>query len=707
MSLLLAALQKEPLTECGGVWLLPAQVAADHAQVLAFALAAAEKCEVISVPWQACARAHWPKANAISAAVWIVNDAPPRPLSRATLQRLRGLPARALVLHGPLFGPADLTRHQAATTAAAATLMGNLARADHPIAHLRPAQLDLGRLQRYSDTICDLSELVDETVKVALCRPPPLADQPSSNWPAAEAQAIASTVVRRFESLANRPRLQAIQLWLSSLTKPVDADDRVVRQLYRAGLLVACEPALQWGALAKCIGDARIRRCVRALRPDWPWIMTGQSDGIAPADARSVAGLFASCAVLAGMVPRSELGLESLGLVALRQAIEQSLDRNDPTWWALAPWLDLASRLAATAPAHWQTDDISRLQTAESARQTLAQVAVTAASRFAVAALFDALLLLVSGQRRDAPEMIKVWPALKWTLERMGPAAKPALAWLRMAVTRGAVGQSDSADHPFWYAELAAAQDELGAIVAFQLPIVRAKAALAWGQGDEAKAIELWATAGGRAGKQGDAAQTVESGLDLAMALLATGDYPAALRLAKPLAARVVDNRDPERAPWAVATWLLAALAVPPQSASVEPIGAIDPSVVYDIWLQQSHSPQPPERGDRMDLGGILRCAALVAAGRLTDAQPLLIFVAKQARKARQNAFASAAYFALGCCSQWFGDEDAARRHWQLALSLLDAPGARGVASRMVAWIESPEDHSVATQDFAVDGAAT
>ncbi len=680
MSLLLAALRNRPVTVAEGLWLLPPATEAVEAQTLALALAAAHAAAVVRVPWAACTAGHWPKARP-QRLVWWVPDAPPRPLTAAVRKRLSRLPARAIVVQGALSEPEDLDAHRGVVAQAVQAVAQWCADPDQPLSHLGIAALDVQRLGQFAETLGEFSELLDRTVAAALSGAAASESPQSTTWRDWSDQAVAELAIARFESLGPRAARPAVDLWLGSVRRLVDADDRTVRLLRRAGLLRADADALGWSAVARSLSQPSIGRVIRAARPDWPWHLAGMRDGVEATQARQVVVVFAGCALIAGMRPRSDGAIERLGVTALRQAIDQSFLRGDSTRRALSPWIDLTARLTTAAAAHWRTDDVQHLQSAETARQRLAEAATTANARFAVAALFDALHLFDACARPDAGEVKRTWTSLQWTLDRMGPTARPALAWLRLVVARSCVGQSSPAQFPYWAEELRAAEQELGTLQTFAPAVQRTQAWLAWSQGDSRGAQRLWASAGSQSGNTADTAGAIDSALDLAMSLLISGDPEAAVRIARPLAQRLTAERDRDRAPWATATWILAALCVTP---TAEARSSEDPQAAqaHECWHAAAQHWGDGGDDDVLDLGGLVRCAALLAEGRSSEAQPLLAWAVKHAKKTRLPAFESAAQVGLGFCYLWAGDRATGGRLVAEALDRLPTPTADELAAR-------------------------
>ncbi|MBM4343793.1 MAG: hypothetical protein FJ100_10505 [Deltaproteobacteria bacterium] len=680
MSLLLAALRARPLTEIEGLWPLPALTPRAGAQTLALALAAGDDTAVVQVPWAACDPARWP-ASAARRWMWWVPDAPQRALGTAVRRRLGRLPAKAIVLQGALVESTDCGAHRALVTQAEQALAEWFADAAHPLRHLGLAAVDAQRLGRFADNLCDLDDLVARAVVAALQSWQPGQTPDGAVWRTLVDRAVAAATVARFEALGSRASGLAIGLWMGSVRRLVDADDRTVRGLRRVGLLRADGHGLGWSAIARGLGEPTIGRALRAARPDWPWHLAGLDDGVDRAQAREVVAILAGCALLGGLQPRSDGALERLGVTALRQAIDQSFDRGDPIRRVLGPWIDLTARVTTTAAARWRTDDVHHLRAADATRQRLAQAATTANARFAVAALFDALHLFEACARPDAGEVMRTWTSLQWTLDRMGPTARPALAWLRLVVARSCVGQSSPAQYPYWAAELGAAEAELGAMQTFAPALLRTRTWLAWSQGDSRRAQELWTASGHQAGENADASAAVDSALDLSMSLVVTGDAAAALRIARPLAQRLTADRDPDRTPWAAATWILAGLCIDPANGTSADAD-LDPASAHAQWDRAAHDLGDVAPGDAVVLGGLVRCAALLAEGRASEAQPLLAWASKQARKAGQPAFATAARFGLGFCYLWACDRAAGRRMIVEALAHLPLPAAADLVRR-------------------------
>ncbi len=696
MSLLLAALRTQPLHRTDGLWLLPTTAQPAGGQTMALALAAADAATVICVPWSACDAGHWPQTVA-HPQVWWVADAPPRALTAAVRKRLARLPARAIVLQGALADAQDLTKNNEAVAHAMAAVAAWVSAADAPLVHLGLAALEPAHLAAHADTLVDFADLLDRTVLAALAAGPHAQPPDPAQWQAWRNAAVAAAAVARFEALGPRPARAAIALWLGSVRRLVDADDRTVRLLRRAGLLRTDANGLGWAAIARTLSQPALGRAVRAARPDWPWHLAGFRDGVDPVLARQVVGVFAGCVVLGGLQPRSDGALERLGVTALRQAIDQSFDRNDPTRRALGPWIDLTARLTTLAAAHWRTDDVQHLRQAEAARQRLAEAATTAGARFSVAALFDALRLLDACAKPDVGEVMRCWTSLQWTLERMGQTARPTLAWLRLVVARSCVGQSSPAQHPYWAAELQAAEQELGTLQTFAPAVQRTQAWLAWSQGDGRRAQELWAASGNLAGRHADAAGAVDSALDLAMSLLVTGEPEAALRIARPLAQRLTTELDRERAPWAVATWILASLCADPQ-ADVRTEQDPDAAHAHPHWQAAMEQVGDAGRDEVVDLGGLVRCAALLTDGRSSEAQPLLTWAARHARKNRLPAFATAAQLGLAFCYLWAGDETMARKLLAEAQGGLPTPTGNALLTRSQQLAQPGQAEAVAVE---------
>lgn len=689
MSLVLAALGPEQALAHGlgaadlrGAWPVPAGVPLARAMVVAEALGRATGKPVLQLPWAACTREKWLNSKDVRQAVWFVADAPQRALASAKLRRLAKLPAAAVVVHGPSPADADRQRHRALVTAAAAALQASLADPQHPLAHWQPHTLDCAALAAYADTVADFDELILAASAAVLAQ--------GSDWPSAGDSAVIEVLLHRFDQFSPRARPNAVALWLSSLTVPVDADESVVRRLRRSGMLQAAGDSVQWSALAKCIGNEGLRARLTARRPEWPWQLTGAETVVQADNARAVTALFAAFAIADGLRPRQDADIEGLGVTALRVAVDAAFDKGGHTRNSLTQWLDLALRIATTPADAWREDDCTRLLAAESSRQRLAEAATTANARFAVAATFDALAMLADCGRNNAAAVVKQWPGLRWTLERLGPPSAPALAWLRVVAAHTAMATADEHSAAAWQAELAHSQQQFAEVPAFQPALRRAQAWNAWHNGDADAAKTSWTAAGQLASKASDAQQTADNALDLAMAMLATGDLRASRRVAKSLAVRLTQQRDRVRGPLAIATWLLSSLATPLPAAGKPPDVDADPAQAYELWMHHAKTIGLPQLvGEGIDWGAVVRMASLLADGRAAEVQPLLTYAAKTARKSGQPGVAVAAQFALGACAAWLGDRTAARRNWSEAISAADRPGMAAFADRLRQFVSA------------------
>lgn len=674
-----AALGRQTGLSTAGMWVMPAGAEARLVGSLAAVLAQFCGVEVITVPWAVCRRAAWPNEKHQRRAVWLVPDGPARPLTPAVRRRVSALPASAVVVHGPLLVQEDVLLHLGLVDAVAPLLADQLTDADHPLAHLGVGAMPAAMFAEFSDTLAELLALVDAAAATAVSCEPEQGESPQQFWHRTATLACAHVVLERVGGIATRHRVAATAAWLAGKQHAdadgaAKADTPAHAQLVRAGLRTTGSEsaAPQWSRLASVLANADIRRRLRLLRPEWPWQVTGRSDRVDLASGTRAVGLFASCVAQAGLVPRSDGGLERMGIAALRQAIDQTLEPLDPARGALAPWLDLVARLGTTASAFWRDDDHVRLEHAEPARLRLAEFATTAGAKFAVAALFDTLAILIACVEPDGPRTARYWPSLRWTLQRMGPSAAPALAWLRTVVARVASSTSDPLSHISWAQELDSAEQELAGIVLFQPTIKHDQGWFAWVSGDGEGAKKAWMAASAAANRAGDTRQSVEVALDLCLAMLASGDCGGARRLASATTARLSAERDRVRVHWSAATEVLAALADPSNSDTCP---TVVPSEAYNLFMTQTSSLENPSaKRELLDLGAIVRCAALMAEGRGPEAQTMLAYVLKQGRKARATAWHAATLVGMGYCALWLGDPRGAEAHWRNAVRLLDAP---------------------------------
>lgn len=211
---------------------------------------------------------------------------------------------------------------------------------------------------------------------------------------------------------------------------------------------------------------------------------------------------------------------------------------------------------------------------------------------------------------------------------------------------------------------------------------------LAWASGDAAAACAHWHTASLLAEGAGDATAAARYGLDCALAAAVAGDLGAAAQAVGPLAQRL--SMDAERGPVARCVAIMTRLAG---------VGtALDPDDAFATWQQEMRGLAEQPGGETLILGALVRCGALLSAGRTSELLPMLDYLGSASRQTQSAAPRTATRIAQAWCLRWLADSDGAVSAWQQAARGLPK-AAQPLAARIwhaIALAQAAEDHHVA-----------
>lgn len=671
MGLVLSALRERSLAMPGGAYPLAASASLADAERMGELLAAGLDAAALTVPWPACQARYWRDRDRQRRLVAVVPDVPASAAQATVEGRLAVLSAQAVVAVGAASDARAVERHIRAVQVAAEVLQDVLAEPDHPLAFAGAPQGGLHELAAYVDTLVEFERVVDSVLAKALGEG--VLPVPAERWQAAAAKSLAELLQAKVAEVAAAQRGEVVEALLRATTGQLQCPQPLHRPLARAGLACVEGDLLLWSRNLDAVALPAVRQALQREHPDWPWRLLPALELAGDDSGRSAVQTWAMGVAWHGL--RSQLDPEVVreGVAALGHLVDSSCAGVEQLRSAVRPWLELAGRLALAAP---QPADEARLAEAANASQVLANITQAAGFRFAVAALFDVLAVLVAVHGGDRADLQKRWPGLAWTLDRLGTPAAPLALWLRLRLAQLALGEPAQA--PMWDSELAMMLDPA------RPPMAAAHAArmrgwLALAQGDTAGAQSWWTQASQRAQRCMRPRQALLWALDVAQLLLLLGDYPAAVKLARLAAERLAVEGDLEQARWAGVIWLLTAMALPANAVAYLP-----PEEALEQWAARV-----PQTGDHralaegIDPGALLRCGALLAESRATEVQTLLQYFSQVARSRGWRGVEAGAVAAEGWCLWWLGDAEQACARWKDAARLPSGPAAEVVAGRL------------------------
>lgn len=671
MGLVLAALRERSLAMPGGAYPLPASASLPEAEKLGELLAAGLDAAALTVPWAACQARYWRDRDRQRRVVAVVADVPANAAQATVEGRLAVIAAQAVVAVGAAVDSRALERHVRSVQVAAETLQEVLAEPDHPFAFAGIATAQLHDLAQFADTLVDFERLVEGVVFKSLGEG--ALPVPADRWQAAAARALAELLQAKVADVAAAQRSEVVEALLRAATGQSQCAPELHRQLLRSGLAFLDGEQLVWSRSLLAIGLSAVRHALQREHADWPWRLLPALKPAGDHTGRSAVQTWSMGVAWHGLRPKIDAEVVRDGVAALGHLVDSSCAGVEQLRSAVRPWLELAGRLALAPP---QPADLPRLAEAGNTAQLLGNITQAAGFRFAVAALFDVLAILVAVHAGDRPEMQRRWPGLAWTLDRLGAPAAPLALWLRLRLSQEALSDPDQA--AIWDGELASMLDPT------RPPMSAAHAArmrgwLALAQGDVAAAQAWWTQASQRAQRSARPRLALLWALDVAQLLVLTGDYPTAVKLAKLAAERLAVDGDLEQARWAGLVWLLAAMSLPSDAMAF-----LSPDDALEQW--STHVPQTVDQramAEGIDPSALLRCGALLVEGRATEVQTMLQYFSQVARSRGWRGIEAGAVAAEGWCIWWLGDAEQACARWKDAARLPSGPAAPLVAGRL------------------------